>query len=101
MGIVMANTSISIDGFVAGPNHEMDWIFDHDFLPKGPIEVIDEVIETSGAILSGRRTYEVGQKSTLGETSSAFGGRWSGAEFVLTHPPVPLERRDNPAWRRG
>jgi hypothetical protein len=24
MGIVMANTSISIDGFVAGPNHEMD-----------------------------------------------------------------------------
>jgi hypothetical protein len=36
MGIVMANTSISIDGFVAGPNHEMDWTFDHDFLPKVP-----------------------------------------------------------------
>jgi len=34
----------------------MNWHFDHDFLHKGPIEVIDEVIETSGAILSGRRT---------------------------------------------
>lgn len=87
VGVVVASTSASIDGFIAGPNHEMDWIFDHDFLPEGPIGVIDELIETSGAILSGRRTYEVGQRSARAETSAAFGGRWAGSEFVLTHHP--------------
>ena len=37
IGIVLANTAISLDGFIAGPNHEMDWVFDHHFLPEGPI----------------------------------------------------------------
>jgi hypothetical protein len=34
MGIVLASTAISLDGFVAGPNHEIDWVFDHHFLPR-------------------------------------------------------------------
>lgn len=87
MGVVVARSAISIDGFIAGPNHEMDWIFDHDFMPEGPVAAVDDLIETSGAILSGRHTYEVGQGSTRDETSAAFGGRWAGPEFVLTHRP--------------
>jgi dihydrofolate reductase len=89
MGIVLANTAISLDGFIAGPNHEMDWVFDHDFLPEGPIDIIEEVIATTGAILSGRGSYGVGEASSRGETSGPFGGRWSGPEFVLTHRPPP------------
>jgi dihydrofolate reductase len=89
MGIVLANTAISLDGFIAGPNHEMDWVFDHHFLPEGPIDIIEEVIATTGAILSGRGSYDVGEGSSRGETSAAFGGRWSGPEFVLTHRPPP------------
>jgi dihydrofolate reductase len=89
MGFVLANTAISLDGFIAGPNHEMDWVFDHHFLPEGPIDIIEEVIATTGAILSGRGSYDVGEGSNRGETSAAFGGRWSGPEFVLTHRPPP------------
>jgi dihydrofolate reductase len=91
MGIVMANAAMSLDGFIAGPNHEMDWVFDHHLLPDGPVEVVKGVIASTGAILSGRGSYDVGQASHREETSSAFGGRWSGAEFVLTHRP-PNER---------
>jgi dihydrofolate reductase len=92
MGIVMANAAMSLDGFIAGPNHEMDWVFDHHFLPDGPTDVVDGIIASTGAILSGRGSYEVGQRSAREETSSAFGGRWSGAEFVLTHRPPARPR---------
>lgn len=95
MGIVMANSAMSLDGFIAGPNHEMDWVFDHHFLPDGPIDLVDGVISATGSILSGRGSYDVGQAATRGETSSAFGGRWSGPEFVLTHqPPAQPPRSD-------
>jgi hypothetical protein len=65
MGIVMANTSISIDGFVAGPNHEMDWIFDHDFLLKVPIQ--------RGAVRPGGRSGAASSPlpSRSGESSKA------------------------------
>lgn len=95
MGIVMANSAMSLDGYIAGPNHEMDWVFDHQFLPDEPIDLVDNVIAATGSILSGRGSYDVGQGATRGETSSAFGGRWSGPEFVLTHqPPAVLGRSD-------
>lgn len=46
---------ISLDGFVAGPNGEMDWI-------KADEEIFDHVgerIKDSGAALYGRTTYEM------------------------------------------
>jgi len=27
--IALAHSTMSLDGFIAGPNHEMDWVFDH------------------------------------------------------------------------
>ena len=101
MGIVMANAAISLDGFVAGPNHEMDWIFDHHFLPEGPVGVVEEIVASTGAILSGRGSFDVGRASTREETSSAFGGRWSGAEFVLTHRPPSEPRSSGPSFLSG
>ena len=96
MGAVVVSTAMSLDGFVAGPNHEMDWIFDSGFLPDEDAAAgsagdgsVDELIQTTGAILSGRGSYDVGEASVRTETSSAFGGAWSGPEFVLTHRPPP------------
>jgi len=86
-GIVVVNAARSLDGCVAGPHHEMDWVFDHHFLPDERIDAIENVIASTGAILSGRGSYDVGRASARKETSSAFGGRWSGPEFVLTHRP--------------
>ena len=101
MGIVLASTTISIDGFIAGPHHEMDWVFDHQFLPEGPIDVIEELIATTGAALSGRGTYEVGVSATRTETSGLFGGRWSGPEFVATHRPPAEPPRPNLSFVSG
>lgn len=93
MGLVLVNTTISLDGFVAGPRHEMDWVFDHHFLPDAePVPAVEGVVRTTGAILTGRGSYDVGRSSTRAETSGPFGGRWSGPEFVLTHrPPEPAD----------
>ena len=38
-------------------------------------------------MLAGRRSYEVGRRGERPEVEEAFGGGWSGAQFVLTHRP--------------
>jgi dihydrofolate reductase len=80
-GKVVVHRSMSLDGFIAGPDHEMDWIFEH----TAPWEGAEGAMAAAGAMLSGRHTYDVGQRSRRPETSAADGGAWSGAEFVLTH----------------
>ena len=85
-GKVVWHVSMSVDGFIAGPEHAMDWIFEHD----DSIPMADEVMNATGAILAGRNAYDVGERSERPETSEAYGGRWEGPEFVLTHDP-PLD----------
>lgn len=90
-GKVIWHVSMSVDGFIAGPDHDMDWIFEYD----DPVPMGDEVMHATGAILAGRGSYDVGERSTRRETSEAYGGAWKGPEFVLTHNP-PAEAK-NPA----
>ena len=85
MAKVLAATTMSLDGFIAGPNDEMDWVFEH--AADVPAALVDELIATTGAILGGRRGYEVGRRAERPETSGPFGGRWSGPIFILTHTP--------------
>ena len=92
--IALAHSTMSLDGFIAGPNHEMDWVFDH--AADVPGALIEDVISTTGAILSGRRAYEVGRRAARPETSKPFGGRWRGPLFILTHSPPDDE--SDPAY---
>jgi dihydrofolate reductase len=89
-GIVVVHRAMSLDGFIAGPDHEMDWIFDFHAPEAGA-----DVMAATGAMLSGRHTYEVGRRATRQETSDAYGGAWSGMQFVLTHRAETAE--DDPA----
>ena len=91
MGVVRVSAAMSLDGFIAGSNHEMDWVFEHG---SPDPEVTRALIETTGAILSGRGSYDVGRSSTRSETSKPFGGAWSGPQFVLTHDP-PDDEEDH------
>jgi len=68
---------MSLDGFIAGPGHAMDWIF--EYLTA---DAVPEVMEATGAMLIGRGTYEVGKR--MAEQDSSYDG---GAKFVLTHEP--------------
>jgi dihydrofolate reductase len=85
-GKVVVNRSMSLDGFIAGPGDAMDWIFDF----MGPMEEeFPEIMAATGAMLIGRRTYEVGKRmaENPSEVTPSYDG---GAEFVLTHePPDP------------
>src|ERR687893_866347 len=80
---------MSLDGFIAGPGHAMDWVF--DFVAP---DAFPEIAAATGAMLVGRRTYEVGNRMAAGkEQGSASSGEtypFSGPVFVLTHePPDP------------
>jgi len=59
-GNVFVHTLISLDGFIAGPNDDMSWVFRH--AGDTPSAVVDEVIARTGAVLGGRRVYEVGRR---------------------------------------
>jgi dihydrofolate reductase len=77
-GKVLWHFTMSLDGFVAGPNHEMDWMTGISVRPG----LIDEYVETTGAVLGGRDGWD---HATSG--SRPYGGAWEGPVFVLTHHP--------------
>src|SRR3954468_6167459 len=70
--------TMSLDGFVAGPGHSMDWMAGSTQRPGLPKEYID----ATGAILAGRDGYD----SAIGD-SRPYGGAWKGPIFILTHHP--------------
>jgi dihydrofolate reductase len=70
--------TMSRDGFVAGPNHDMSWMTGF----TTPPELIDEYIETTGAVLAGRAGFD----SAISD-SRPWGGKWKGPILVLTHHP--------------
>jgi dihydrofolate reductase len=83
-GKVIVNRSMSLDGFIAGPGDAMDWIFDF----VAPDE-IPEIAAATGAMLVGRRTWDVGDRMKA-EQPGSTGYPFSGPMFVLTHkPPEP------------
>ena len=83
-GKVVVNRAMSLDGFIAGPGDAMDWIF--DFI--GPVQQeFPEIMAATGAMLVGRRTYEVGKRLAAEMPGPGYDG---GPQFVLTHePPDP------------
>lgn len=91
MSTVVLDVSMSLDGFIAKPNDEIeplhDWLFRGDvssrhseFLkPEGvDRDLMDEAIDTLGATVTGRRTYEL---------SNGWGGKplFGRPVFVVSH----------------
>ena len=50
-GKVLWHFTMSLDGFVAGPNHEMDWMTGVSFRPG----LVEEYVETTGTDPPQRR----------------------------------------------
>lgn len=76
------HTTMSLDGFITGPDDAMEWAFELG----QPSALADEVMETTGAILAGRRWYDVATARYAGR-AGIYGGNWDGPVFVLTHHP--------------
>ena len=81
-GKVVVNRAMSLDGFIAGPGDEMGWIRD-----LAPHEDAAKVAAATGAMLVGRRTWDVGDRMEAddpGSTDYPF----TGPMFLLTHRPL-------------
>lgn len=100
MNVVIVDLSVSLDGFIAGPDDGAEWPLGrggealfawmsaseenrvHEFLapPDASKAIVDEWMRESGAIISGRRTFDIA-------------GGWKGGHpidvpiFVVTHEP--------------
>ncbi|WP_305091627.1 dihydrofolate reductase family protein [Prescottella sp. R16] len=90
MSKVMWGFTCSIDGFIAGVGHDMSWMSAAEPLAEGTIEKMAGQV---AVIISGRSGYDAakaqhGQRDET--TSQAYGGAWSGAEFILTHRPEEI-----------
>ncbi|NNH03968.1 dihydrofolate reductase [Microbacterium ulmi] len=86
-GRVLWSFMMSLDGFVAGPHHSMDWMSASGY--RAEPGVIEGYIEGTGAIIAGRDGWD----SPVGH--SPWGGAWQGPIFVLTHHPEDAEPAEN------
>jgi dihydrofolate reductase len=100
MGAVIADLSVSLDGFIAGANDGPsnplgdggEWLFAwmnaneanrvHPYLapPDASKAIVDEWMTTSGALISGRRTFDIANGWKDGHPVDA-------PIFVVTHEP--------------
>jgi dihydrofolate reductase len=63
MGKVVLDMAMSLDGFVAAPNDEDGGLHNYFFSPSDvTAQVIQEGIDSTGAIIMGRRTYDLGDR---------------------------------------
>ncbi|WP_169251472.1 dihydrofolate reductase family protein [Brevibacterium sp. 'Marine'] len=90
MGKVAWGFTCSIDGFIAGPGHDMSWLGE---TAETAEDTTEDMASKVAVIISGRRGYDAAkaQADIRDEmTAEPYGGAWSGTEIILTHRPEEL-----------
>jgi len=89
MAKLLYSATMSVDGFIAGPDGDMSWLTPY----LGPDPAMDDLTGRIGALLVGKRTFggDDPHKGT-DQQGKPFGGGWAGPQFVLTHqvPDAPV-----------
>lgn len=88
MVTLLYSATASADGYIAGPEGDMSWLF--PFLDEQPDPVIAGAMTRITAMLMGRRTFD-GSDPHAGdpEKEGAFEGQWHGPQVVLSHRALP------------
>ena len=73
---VILSAAISFDGFIEGPNGEIDWIIFGD--SEGPSDLM-QLVEEIDTVLYGRVSYEMWGNPEITEESSEFEKSFNGA----------------------
>jgi dihydrofolate reductase len=81
MGVICHHT-MSLDGFIAGPDDSIEWAFAFG----EPTSLANETMNRIGAILAGRRWYDLAIERWDG-VDGIYHGAYRGPVFVLTHRP--------------
>ena len=85
-GKVVVNRAVSLDGYIAGPGDSVRWA-GRPLAGFVAPEDMAEVAGNTGAMLIGRRTWDVGDKMEEEEPGSVD-YPFSGPFFLLTHRPL-------------
>ncbi|MGZ6827056.1 MAG: dihydrofolate reductase family protein [Mycobacteriales bacterium] len=86
-GKVVVNRCVSLDGFIAAPGHVMDWDGGRALADFVDGQDFAEVAARTGAMLVGRRTWDVGDRMAA-EDPGSVDYPFSGPVFLLTHRPL-------------
>ncbi len=87
MAKLLYGATCSLDGFIAGPGGDMQWM---GRLPSGN-SISGELVPRIGSLLVGRNTFGGDDPNRGTDREGAFGGAWHGPQFVVTHDPLPDE----------
>jgi dihydrofolate reductase len=87
VGKVVVNRAMSLDGFIAAPGDDMDFCGGRPIADLVDPEDLATVAGATGAMLVGRRTWDVGARIRA-EQPEAVDYPFSGPVFVLTHRPL-------------
>ncbi|MBW7881160.1 MAG: dihydrofolate reductase family protein [Caldilineaceae bacterium] len=75
MAKVIIHATMTLDGFIARPNDEIDWAFKYD-----ADEMVKGIMAEIGAVVMGNRGY-------ISEDALPYGGQIQVPQFVVTHKP--------------
>ena len=76
MAKVIIHTTMTLDGFIARPNDEIDWAFKY-----APDEMIGEIMAEIGAVVMGNRGY-------ISEDALPYGGQVKVPHLSLPTSPA-------------
>ena len=87
---IIYGAAVSLDGFIAGPNHEVDWLnWSHDVAALS-----QATFANADTVLMGRKTYEAGVRAGMrafpGQRNVVYSRTLDAAEF----PEVEIVRED-------
>src|SRR5437763_12088060 len=97
-GKVVVNRCMSLDGFIAGPGHSMDWADDRALADFVAPDDFAEIAAATGAMLVGRRTWEVGDRSQPVAEVVVFSNDFARRR---ARPSRPWATSTRQAWRIG
>ena len=81
---LLYSATMSLDGFIAGPGGDMQWLAKHLAEPNPEAAALMEDI---GALLVGANTNSGDDPNAGTDKEGAFGGEYTGPVVVLTHKP--------------
>lgn len=84
MATLLYSATMSLDGYIAGPGGDMSWLTEH-LVGENP--TADRLLAGVGAILAGNGTFGGSDPNRGTDSEGAFGGKYHGPVFVLTHRP--------------
>src|SRR5512147_1552572 len=79
MGKVVGGLTHSLDGFVSDPQGDVGRLYP-DLAELGKTEMLQEEIRTTGAVVMGRRSYDMGDPDSFADSYE-----YQVPLFVLTH----------------